>query len=299
MPIVAPSIASTTSRLFTWTDADGVDHDLSTGQYIRVLWASDGLWMPEYRLVETDLPFGVGTRLRNVRVDGRDMVLPISIITASMASLHDVTRDLLTWFDPTKGDGTLTVMAPDGSERQITARYRGGLEMAEAQDSLGNGWRKAVLRLRAPYPYWEDTADVTQTFSSGVGVATFFPFFPITLLPSQVFGTTSLANTGDLEAWPVWTFTGPGSEPSVSNLTTGETFTSSLTLAAGETLTVDTRPGQKSVVDSSGNNQFRTLSVASSLWSLQPGTNSLSLGMGATTGASSIALAYRRRWLGC
>lgn len=298
MPIIVPPVVATTSRLFTWIDAAGNEHDLSSGPYISVKWASDGLFMPAYRLVEDDLPFGVGTRLRTVRVDGRDMILPIRMITDDLASLHSLTRSLYGWFDPTRGDGLLKVTAPDASVRQIVARYAGGLEMEESPSTLGRGWRTAVLRFRAPYPYWEDTADTEVSYSSGVGVSTFFPFFPLVLLPSQVFGTASIGNTGDVEAWPVWMFTGPGSEPSASNLTTGETFTSSITLGAGETLTVDTRPGHKSVVDSSGNNQFRTLSASSGLWSLPAGTSTVSLGMGSTTGASSITLAYRRRWLG-
>ena len=54
--------------------------------------------------------------------------------------------------------------------------------------------------------------------------------------------TGTLTNPGNADAYPVITITGPCSDPSVANETTGETIACDIALGRGDTLVIDCRP---------------------------------------------------------
>jgi len=78
---------------------------------------------------------------------------------------------------------------------------------------------------------------------------------------------------------------------------TGKTLNLDVTLTAGETVTIDTTPGTRSVTKNDGTNLFGELSATSSLWALAKGSNAIQLEMSSATSSSSIAYSYERRWL--
>ena len=113
---------------------------------------------------------------------------------------------------------------------------------------------------------------------------------------SDVFAQATITNNGDVDAWPVVTVEGPGTDLEVENLTTGLRWHLTGDVAAGSTLTVDTRPGHKSArLD--GVNVFGRLSDDSVLWPLVPGPNRVSIGFAGGTAVSSVVFAWRNRWL--
>ncbi len=57
-------------------------------------------------------------------------------------------------------------------------------------------------------------------------------------------GEMVVVNQGDLDAYPVFTVTGPADTPVIQNATTGEQFTINYDIPAGETVTVDARTGE-------------------------------------------------------
>jgi hypothetical protein len=93
----------------------------------------------------------------------------------------------------------------------------------------------------------------------------------------------TVANLGTAAAWPVLTITAPaGSSTRVYqlvNLTSGEVIYFNMTLQPGEVLTVDLRPGVKSVSSSFRGNLLRGVVPGSNLatWRLLPGDNRVSL----------------------
>ena len=153
--------------------------------------------------------------------------------------------------------------------------------------------------VRATDPYWYDTADIVNTYVSGGTPPAFFPFFPLRLSSSSVFASPVVVNDGDVEAWPVWTIVGPGSAIVLRNLTVGSVLSLPVTLGVDEAVTIDTRPGVKTVRNSSGLSLFGSLTWDSALAALVKGPNTLALEMSGATPASSIMLSYRRRFLTC
>lgn len=103
-------------------------------------------------------------------------------------------------------------------------------------------WNSYQLTFRATFPFFEGTAydedqEITD-FSAGAAIPT-----PI---PAALSGTSSASpyasytNNGNANAYPVFTITGPGSGFTVLNRTNSQTFYIDYTLAAGETIEIDT-----------------------------------------------------------
>lgn len=236
-----------------------------------------------------------GSRLRNVRAGVRDIVLPLSIEPSDEPALRLRLRQLVSALWPARGSGTLRSVRGSVS-RQIAVRYAGGLEIVEDFGSAITGWVNAGLVLRAFDPFWEDGADVEVLFSAGVQ-PTFLPFPPLDLAASATVGTATIVNGGDAEAWPVWKIVGPGGPVELSNAVTGDVLELSTVLGPDETLTVDTRPGRKTIRDGDGNNLYGDRASGSSLWPLVRGDNVVDVLLADATEDSSVRLSYRRRWL--
>jgi hypothetical protein len=253
--------------------------------------------MPPISFVEDEVPLSPGSRLRTVKVGAREFDLSILIDGTSEADVRNKTRNLLRIFNPLNGDGKIRIVSADGSQREINCRYSSGLQISEKEGSKIGNIQTVVLVFRAFDPFWYDTATQVQKFITGQP-ATFFPFFPLRLSSSTVFADISINNDGDVETWPEWIITGPGSGIIIRNLTTGEVSNLNTTLQIGETITIDTRPGKKTVKKNDGTNLFAMLSDDSSLWSLQPGTNNIRIEVSNATVDSSVQLSYRNRYWG-
>ncbi len=286
---------------YHWFDADSVDHpfdDLG----LTVLKGAHGRFMPEFAFIEDEVPLQPGTRLRSVTTKARRWEFPAKLEGISSIDYRTKLRDLFNVFDPNRGDGRIRVISYDGGQRDLFCRYTGGLELDES--IKGTTWIKTVLVFHASDPYWYDTATNVRTYELG-DAAPFFPIFPLVLVSSTIFADATENNLGDVEAWPVWIITGPGSNIILRNQNTGKILTLNTTLGTGETVTIDTRPAgegsntsRKTVIKNDGTNLYGSLAAASSLWPLAKGSNSLRMEMSGANSNSSIQMSYRTRYLG-
>ena len=69
-----------------------------------------------------------------------------------------------------------------------------------------------------------------------------------------------------------------------------------IALGVGQTLTIDTRPGRKLIVDENGAAVF-PITGDSSLFPFVVGSNRINVTMAGSSAASSIVTRWRRRWL--
>jgi phage-related protein len=275
-----------------WIDPDGVSTTL------EVEWDVSGRGAPPVRMDEEDVPGQPGSRLRAVRHGARDFALPLWITSDTETNLRTEVRSLIASMDPTRGDGRIRVTGPGGDQREIVCRYQGGLELSETLgDTSGPLLQRAPAMFRAHDPYWADVSPTVTEWELGQAPGSFFPIFPIRLSSSEVFALDTVTNAGDVDAWPVWTITGPGSGIRMANLTTGKAWGFTVDLGTGESLTIDTRPGVKTVIHSSGANWWQYLSSTSRLWSLRRGVNSLRIEMGSATAESHVALSRTHKYL--
>jgi hypothetical protein len=196
--------------------------------------------------------------------------------------------------------GTLIFQRPDGSARQIAVACTSG---ADVPDDDGGALQRSLtlgLTFQALAPYFQDPPEqappptVITPPPSGAGVP---PMPPIILTPETALGDTTITNSGDADAWPAWTISGPGT-PTLANLTTGRSFAFATALTTGQQRIVTTQPGLQSAIDGSGTDWWADLVKSSprDLWQLVPGVNELSLVLAGAGTGSQIKLSYARRW---
>lgn len=274
-----------------WIDSTGAETTL------KVDWDVANRFAPPVMLDEDSVPEQDGERLRAVRFGAREFSLPLWIDGVSPGDLRTVMRTLVKVMNPKKGDGRIRVTSPLGDQREIVCRAIAGLDMREKLgDTSGPTVQKTTVLFKAWDPLWRATSDIVTEYQLGT-TAAFFPIFPLRLASSEVFVDTTITNDGDAVQWPVWTLTGPGSSIVLQNLTTAESLVLSTVLGVGETITIDTQPGVKTVVKNDGSNLWPDVDAMSVLWGLAEGANAVRVQMAAATTASQVRLARRNRYL--
>jgi hypothetical protein len=280
-----------------WIDPDEVETVLSTQDDLRVLQGMTGRFMPPVEMISETVPGEDGERLRSVRFGPRDVFIPLLIVGDSESDLRSMLREALPTFNPKRGDGRLRITAPDGSRRElIRCRYRTGLELEETNGATY--FRRAGLLFRAFDPLYYDTEGVSFAYSLDAEPQPFFPFFPLAVSASSLIAGVVVPNEGDEQAWPVWTISGPGTDLELTNVTTGKSLQLTHVLSdTSESVTIDTRPGIKSVQDQDGVNLYGDLDPASELWVLEPGDNEVEVVMSGTSPDSLVELSFQQRYL--
>jgi hypothetical protein len=265
----------------------------SLGETIRFVTRTEAQqrMMPPVTISTVRVPQAQGGRFRFARHEERLVTIPV--VVPGPTDGRDELRRWARALDPVKGEGTLTVVQGAHAGRQIVCAYETGLDtFAEEYPLLG----LTTLGFRAADPYWQDAAEQSLVAAINSTSYTWFPFLPLVLGASDVFAAVTITNAGDVDAWPVITTVGPGTELNVTNTTTGEQWHLTGSVDAGSTLVVDHRPGHKSArLD--GVNVFGRLTDDSSLWPLVPGPNRVAIGFGNATASSKVTFAWRNRWL--
>lgn len=277
-----------------WIDPTGVVTTLD------VDWDASGRYMPEIAHEEDAVPGQDGARHRASRFKPHEFTLKLTISAnpGDEAGLRAALRTLMNAMNPTRGEGIIRVTSPIGDVREIGCYCTAGLGLEEKPGSNGPDMQQAAVVFRAYDPHWRDQSDTSISYTINQ-TPSFFPFFPLRLTTSQIAVDATIVNAGDLETWPVWTIFGPGGAIVLRNLTTGARLLfNTHVLQAGESIVIDTRPGNKSVTKQDGSNAFPDLDTASALWSLGPGSTAVRLEMsGATAGNSALQLNFRQRYL--
>lgn len=291
------------TELFQWIDPNGSVTNLYGSTY-RVAWDVAGRFSPATRFEADGVPDQDGARLRNVLFATREFVLPIWVKGTSAANLRTNIRTLVTAMNPKRGDGRIRITSPLGDQREIVCRAASGFDGSEKLgDTSGALAQCFPVLFKAFAPYWQDVADIVAgPWTVGSSPGSFFPFFPIRLSSSEVFAQTTIDNTGDDDAWPVWTISGPGDNFKLRNLTTGKALDiGAYFIVAGEVITIDTQPTgptRRTITSNINGNLYTRLTVSSAMWPLIPGSNQVSIEMGtASAGVTSVQMARRQKYL--
>lgn len=289
-----------TVETVTWYDPFGNATPLKIGLNSQ-LGDMVGRFMPPVTHIDDVLPFYPGGRHRITLVNEKDFTLPLNVINSSDSGRRTQLRNLVAAMDPTQGAGRISVLSPVGDTREIECYYVGGLDMDENPIKNGRFNQALYVTFRAFEPYWRDPSDTTQSWTVGTPPS-FFPIFPMRLSASSLVVNDSINNTGDVISWPVWQIFGPGGGANgivLTNTLTGQYIMFQTTvLGASESITIDTRPGHKTVLKNDGTNLFPDLDTGSTLWPLQKGTNGLSLVLNnAATSKTAMSVNWRRKWL--
>ena len=107
-------------------------------------------------------------------------------------------------------------------------------------------------------------------------------------------GLLTCTNAGTFEARPVLTITGPIDNPTITNLTTGMSFTLAITLAPGDTLTIDMKAR---TVILNGTASRRGNATVAQWWSIIPGANSVQFSANTVQVGSQLTVAFASAWI--
>lgn len=284
-----------------------------------------GFDAPPYTLNLDELPALDGAAIRSVRATSREIFLPLFLWAPTRGQLVNLKRALVARLVPKFGKGVLKVVETDDSgnltARYIDCYYSGGME-GDEQDAGQFTYCTFGVILKAPDSWWYGDS-ISKAFNlAGASPVNFFTgkargsvnettgaFLPFAGL-SGVWVATGVPQTisivGDVETWPVWTLIGKGgAQFTMQNLTTGKGLVLNYDFTAnGDVVTIDTRPGIKTAVNSAGTNVWQYFGPNPKLWEFLPGDNSVSFALTLAGGASStsitgnIGLSYKPRFSG-
>lgn len=299
-----PPPSTTTSRITgTWTAPSGVViqlADCSTG--VDWLAGREGTDMPPFEITEDPVHDGAGSTVRGVRAIPRDVVLPLLVHLDEYGDWRALQEHLTSAFDPQAGDGILTLRQPTGVARNLTGRYRQGMEGADIRDPRGLWYRIYPTVIRGHDPWWYDDTEeqVIRWQTDVVGGLLDDPFFPLRLTGASLLGDAVVRLRGTVKADPVWEVDGPASTVLFRHVRTGRLFefdltTAPRTLAGGQTMTIDTNPLRQTVTRSDGVNLYGARVGIPDLWSLDTGDNPIELIVTGGQATTAVRMRYRPR----
>jgi hypothetical protein len=139
-----------------------------------------------------------------------------------------------------------------------------------------------------------------------------FPLvFPLKFATPLAGGDVIYQGGNASKTWPIFVITGPCSNPTIANTTTGQALQFSYSLAAGAALRVDTHPRRRRIeagtasYDTDGNlvgatgltARRQALAWSSSSWPrLVPGNNDLSVGFTSYSPGAGVLVEWRDAW---
>jgi hypothetical protein len=224
-----------------WTDVTGRTWDLNSPDDGVILHQGGvrGLGMPPITRYNTQAPALPGSRWRGHRVAEREAFWPLFVWGDT--SDEWLARDRAWWrgLRP-DGLGVWSIGTPDGQRRRLSLRYVEDGDPSFDVDPSVAGWYVYGLTLVAEQPYWEgeavartwETASTSPWFSGAGGV--------VTISPGNTVDTATIDNPGDVEAWPIWTVTGPCSTADLG--IGGGHVALGAAVAGGASVVIDTRP---------------------------------------------------------
>lgn len=283
-----------------WTSPQGVSIDLTdeAAGYGVLANGTRGLRSVTYEITSGRYAGLDGETVHAIRAEANRPSLGLMVSANSEAEFRTRARGLVRAMRPTAGAGTLAVSNETGETRTLRCYCADGMAGDEAVDvTLPGSWWKLILHLYAPDPWWRGPEQVVDV---GLGAPTsFFPITPVNLSSSSVEGTFSVdLSDSDAPSFPVWTVTGPGNSLILTNLTTGRAITVNVPLSAGQTMVINTQPGEQSVRRGDGVNLMGYLDSDPSLWPLIEGPNVISAVLAGATAASRIRGVYSPRFAG-
>lgn len=224
-----------------WTGADGITWDLN--DWTSGVYLASGLVGMAHAPIERwtdDSPAMPGSRFRGARALARSVQWPIVITTkTSVGSWRDLARR---WWRGWSKDtpGTWTVIDSGGESRSIDLLHNPSGDFSLGYDPGLFSWVPWTVDAVADFPYWRGNP-ITASWQQ-VTPAAFIPVTgapPFTISSSASLTTAEIDNPGDVDAWPVWTITGPFDAISIT--VAGGTIIGPAVLT-GQTVVVDTSP---------------------------------------------------------
>lgn len=324
-PVIGPETLPSDRTVITWISANGEEIPLTgdiSGDTTGVIVQPGlrGFDSPAISLVMDEMPAQDGSVFRSKRSPTRELMIPLFLWAPTRADYLSLRRQLINQMSPDDGIGTLRVYEPSlESTRYIRCYLSSGME-GDDTASLTNGYTYGSygVILHAPDPYFYGPTINERIELSTVTPINFYtgknrgdptestgPFMVPGLHLSSSYipaGNRTINIDGAVEAWPIWTVTTASANSfTLWNKTTDKLLTLNHVFpAGGDTVTIDSRPGFKTVTSALNGNVYSELAANPSFWSLKAGDNEVEVDLASSgTGVSGVVtLQYDPRYRG-
>ena len=275
-----------------------------------VLEELDGLGMPPIIRYSEKGPQQDGVTDRGFTLGPRYVQLVIPILAADWTEQFANRKTLLNILRPLATPYIFKLTLPDGSVRQLDCHTESGPSLATREQIAGGPSIRAGFTVKAPDPTWYDPTAIAVTFQLGAASGGNMPV--PTDVPTEIGGSTidqseAVNYIGSAPSYPTIRITGPITDTVMTNNTLGLVldFTGT-TVAGGDYYDIDLRYGEKSVVDSSGDDQLADLLNSSDIatWRIEAdpvalsGINSINVAGTAATESTKVEMTYWTREIG-
>ena len=297
----------TTPLLDFQVDVAGVV--IGTGTQVPLSEIS-GFGTPSQRTDDTDNPVGDGAFPGVDLLSARQVEIEAGIRTPGdpaaaldlLAQLQQVALDQDVRLVP----GALALLRAKMPGRP-TRRLYGRVRSVDTATMTGvvHGWIPITVTFLATNPGWQD--DVQQALTLPLDITDEPSGFKAPVIAPITTGVSSPAerpgwvtNSGNEAAWPQLTITGPCSNPKVWIVETGRYLQLNTTLAAGERIDIDTRPGTRWVLLNGSGNAATTLTSGSrlDLFQIPPGRSEVRWTATDYTNTARLAVAWHDAYTG-
>jgi len=227
----------------------------------------------------------------------RVLVLDVELAPGNPVTLGAQLAVLAAITGPQSAESPLVWQLPGQGKRQANVRPR--RRLLPVVQSYVVGYAKASVEFVASDPRVYD--QVLQSLSTGqatqVGGLSFPMTFPTTFGTAGSGGIINATNAGNFGSRPTFSIAGPCINPVIENRTAGKTISFSITMLAGDTLTVGLDVGHPVYLNGTGSRRNAVTSTPDQWWELQPGVNELhfSTGDAGNTGAL-LTVPFRSAW---
>lgn len=277
----------------TWTGWDGSVWSLTDpASQVRLKQGVRGLSMPPVRRYSSASAGVPGSRWRGASPEERQVFWPLAVHTAPGQGWVDQDSAFFRTLDPER-PGIWRVQQPDGGARSLRCRFVDDGQHTYVTGPAGIGWAFYGITLVAEQPYWEGEP-LVRYFNAAPPVLFFGTPQVFSLDPGSTVATATVDNPGDVDAYPVWTVTGPTTGVTLG--VGGRLIEVPFALADGEVLVVDPRPTAQTAIMSTG--VERTAELGEADFAPIPAGESLALsldlaGAGGSVQVSLTPLHYR------
>lgn len=250
-----------------------------------------------------------GQKRKYTTLKQRPVSFDITIQSTDLDQLQTLVQALSSTFNPLDGPGVLQYQKENGDVYYLNCiGVQGNPELSTDKTQT---YQKATIRLVADEdPFWHSGSPSIEYFDPNPG--NYFPFpngtgvWPWVL--SAKNKTKSLTNTGSIDAPIIVTFTGPGTNPALENVKmvkgveVTETLSATLTLAAGESLVINTDPEimtARYYTSGGGSvNAHKYIDTASKFLQLGRGVNTVTFNPATSSTGSLASVEWSNRFVG-
>lgn len=283
-------------RRATFTNANGVSVVFNLSPYlVQSLEGIDGIGTS---VQSQKAPYQDGETFIDSLLSARTIVVRGKITgSQNLDSMYANRTALVSALNPKLGLGALLVEV-NGFSKTISAVPVSSPQLKSY--NYTEMFQDFMCTFYCPDPMFKDSSE-TEISLSVVASVFSIPFAFPTTFSTIGDGTVSVTNSGHVNTGFEIVIAGPSVNPVVTNEDTNEFIAVTATLDYGETLTINTNYGQKSVVFSDGvteTNYFANLDFDSTFFQFVPGANVLSITDDGGFYSGSCLIKYTNKFLG-